>query len=255
MERISIILPPIEVCPYAHSFGYVYMITNRINGCFYIGQKHTTTSHIVEDYWGSGEKILNAVNKHGVTSFNRKILAWVGYNTSPNLQKLQDELDILEEYFIDISGAFEYPHHYNMSKGGKGLGSGEIHPCTGKHYNVGESNAWYGKGIQFTPEIRQRMSEKAKSHTGEKNGFYGKHHTEDWKERYRNGGNNPMARAVLKLDASGNIITRYATLKLVEFDGYSKSAVANRCKGKCINPVYKGYYWKYEDEFTLPDTP
>ena len=44
-------------------YGYVYKITNNINGKIYIEQKKG--EKLVENYWGSGKLIVEAVKKYG----------------------------------------------------------------------------------------------------------------------------------------------------------------------------------------------
>lgn len=55
-------------------YGYVYKITNNINGKIYIGQKKG--EKLVENYWGSGKLIVEAVKKYGKDNFSREVLEW-----------------------------------------------------------------------------------------------------------------------------------------------------------------------------------
>ena len=49
-------------------YGYIYKITNKINGKIYIGQHSKSDGSLEEmdeSYWGSGIKIINAIKKYG----------------------------------------------------------------------------------------------------------------------------------------------------------------------------------------------
>lgn len=50
-------------------YGYVYKITNNVNGKIYIGQKKS--EKLLENYWGSGKLIVEAIKKYGKIIFQR----------------------------------------------------------------------------------------------------------------------------------------------------------------------------------------
>ena len=164
--------------------------------------------------------------------------------TAEKEQILLDE----ERQYIYYLGLFINKEDYNESIGGDGLGSGRDHPCYGKHYNIGEDNPWYGTGLIFTDETRKNMSKAKEGCYGEKNNFYGKHHTEEWKEKYRYGDNNPMAKAVYQYSVLGEYICSYPSISSLP-KGFA--SVDDRCK-LSVNRIYRGkrvpyknYLWSF----------
>lgn len=73
-----------------NNIGYIYKITNKINGKFYIGQHKSL--HFDKNYFGSGILIQRAVKKYGKSNFNIDILDW-----ADSIEKLNK----LEEYYIN----------------------------------------------------------------------------------------------------------------------------------------------------------
>lgn len=55
-------------------YGYIYKVTNCINGKIYVGQKKA--EKFVEHYYGSGKLILHAIEKYGKENFTREVLQW-----------------------------------------------------------------------------------------------------------------------------------------------------------------------------------
>ena len=84
-------------------YGYVYKITNLLNGKCYVGQKKS--SQFDESYWGSGEGIKRAINKYGKENFKREILCEC---------ETQNELDDKEIENIISQNALS-PNGYNMT--------------------------------------------------------------------------------------------------------------------------------------------
>ena len=78
---------------------------------------------------------------------------------------------MMEIYFIDKYKSFiKDGHGYNATKGGEGfLGVRRF----------GKENYFYGK--HHTEETREKMRKNHRDISGEKNNFYGKHHTEETK--------------------------------------------------------------------------
>lgn len=90
-------------------YGYIYEITNLINGKKYIGQK-TSSKFLGNRYLGSGKQIHDAVNKYGKENFKVKMIK------SCNSKS---ELDEAEIYYIKLYDAVKSKNYYNISKGGE----------------------------------------------------------------------------------------------------------------------------------------
>lgn len=237
--RVPIKYPRKPVPDIKNPYGYIYIIRNNLNDKPYIGQKSSPV--VVDSYWGSSEHLKEDIKTLGADNFTREVIDWASS---------KEELNEKEIFWIDLLGTF-HGYGYNLSRGGDGLGSGKDHPCFGKHTLVGEKNPWYGIGLTFTPEIKKKMSDKAKMRTGKKNSFYGKHHTQEWKEKYRNGGNNPVAKSCFMYSESGEFIKKYDFVKSTEEDGHRAGTVSDRCRLKCKGKIttqripYHGYLWSY----------
>lgn len=89
--------------------NYVYKVTNKLNGKFYIGKrKHKDPHH--DKYMGSGSRIKAAIKKYGIENFDKEILAI--FDTNDEAAKFEASLvtkDLVE------SG-----NTYNMHEGGHG---------------------------------------------------------------------------------------------------------------------------------------
>ena len=94
-------------------YGFIYKITNLINGKSYVG-KHKGTDF--GEYWGSGSALHNAYKKYGKKNFKREILRYASF---------EDELDFMECFYIQECGT-RRPYGYNIAFGGKGGYTGEM---------------------------------------------------------------------------------------------------------------------------------
>ena len=133
----------------------------------YIVYKHTSpnnksyigiTSQKSERRWrrnGYGYKdhtyFWNAIQKYGWDNFQHEIL----FEGLTKEEAEQKEIELIA--------------HYNSNDGNCG-------------YNLSIGGESGSKGYKYTEEQRKRMSENRK---GEKNGMYGKHHTEETKQKER----------------------------------------------------------------------
>lgn len=173
-------------------FGYIYKITNKLNGKFYIGKRISSTFD--SKYWGSGKYLKAAIKKYGLEYFNREILCWA---------KSKEELCALEKQYIRDTEAIK--EGYNIALGGDGGStvSGTIKITNGfeeRHIALGEKipEGWIPgskqKGISkasknyrlsWTKERRQKKSilsmgelnsqyGRGDLHTGKRNGRYAK---------------------------------------------------------------------------------
>lgn len=166
---------------------HIYKITNKINQKFYYGVHNGSNT---EKYMGSGKALHQAYKKYGIENFIKEILLW--FDTVE--EAYEYEAVIVTEKMIDN------PQCYNMQTGGKGgitpseeTKQKQSEANKGKKHtqetlekmsiaNSGENNGFYGK--THSEETKQKMSEKAKIHSiGENNGMYGKTHSQETKDK------------------------------------------------------------------------
>ena len=128
------------------------MTTNLINGMRYIGKHH---GEINDSYLGSGSKLKEDIKKFGKINFKKDIL-YISQSEEENCQK--------EIEFIKAFNAVESPLFYNTHIGGAG----------------GNTTVGYSK------EEKVALSKKLSIlQRGRNNGMYGKHHTEETKQKIR----------------------------------------------------------------------
>jgi len=146
----------------------IYVILNTKNGKIYIGQASD-----LKRRWYHHKYDLNhnchrnsyfqrAWNKYGAKSFHFKILEYCPIEL----------LDDREQHFLDIY----IP---------KGI-------C----YNIAKDVVTPGRGVIASDETRRKMS---LARMGEKNGHFGKHHTEEAKQKISIGKSNPSAETRKKM--------------------------------------------------------
>lgn len=129
----------------------IYCITNKINGKKYIG----CSIDIHRRWWQHSNMnqnkhtsaLRNALIKYGIDNFEFEIIMCC----------CKDYFSMWEKHYISFSGTVA-PNGYNLTHGG------DAH-------------------IIFSDETREKIS---KAHTGDKNGFYGKKHSEEFKKKQSN---------------------------------------------------------------------
>jgi len=91
-------------------YYYVYQITNLINGKFYVG-KHKSARHPDKNgYYGSGKKIVAAIEKYGISNFKKEVLCYCSSNDEMAIK----EAEIVTKDFVKRKDT------YNMHTGGFG---------------------------------------------------------------------------------------------------------------------------------------
>lgn len=106
-------------------YGYIYLITNNINGKKYIGLRSSSTFD--DSYWGSGKLIQKAIAKYGKENFTREILHWC--ETPEQLV----ECELREIINRNAAGSSEY---YNLIATKTPILVGERNPFFGKHHST-----------------------------------------------------------------------------------------------------------------------
>ena len=104
-------------------YGYVYKVTNNINGKIYVGQHKSRV--LDESYWGSGVLIRRSQEKYGLENFTIEILEWCSS---------REDLDSKEIYWIKELNSTDPVVGYNIGFGGRSCGDhhGELNPMYGE---------------------------------------------------------------------------------------------------------------------------
>ena len=243
----------------------VYLITNRINGKRYVGitcrgYQERFKEHIHEAINGSTTILHNAIRKYGIDNFDLMLLE----NNIPDEDIGYKEQDYIQLYNTFYSSGIGY----NMTEGGGGM-SGYRHTEASKHQignslkghkfpesrNVKIQQAMTGR--EYKPEWREALSQSRLGRfKGSENPFYGKHHSDETKQRVSQANTKHH---VLQIDkCSGNVLRtfhnpKHAGIWVVE-NGYS-SGHPDTCGGRirevCRNSntacTAYGFKWKFEE--------
>lgn len=101
--------------------GYIYCITNKVNGKQYIGQTNTSVSKRYAEHLrcansdvDTSSLLYRAIRKYGVDNFYVDSLELV---TSDTKTELKDLLNDREIFYVANKGTYK-PKGYNMTKGG-----------------------------------------------------------------------------------------------------------------------------------------
>jgi group I intron endonuclease len=133
----------------------IYQTTNKVNQKIYVGAHKT--KDLDDTYLGSGKMLNRAIEKHGIESFERKVL----FICADEHEMYQKEREIVNEDFVKRSDT------YNMKRGGHG---GWDHVDN--------------TGRILSEDTHKKMSVSAKiRQTGETNSFYGKRHSKSSLEK------------------------------------------------------------------------
>lgn len=169
--------------------GYIYCITNKINGKKYIGQTKFDDDRRIKEHFHIADTtdrnlyLYNSIRKYGKENFDIEIL-------KDNLP--EEELDKWEIYYIGLYDTFE--HGYNNTIGGGGIRG--YHHTEETKQKISENHnpdiyteerarkiSFAQRGRPKSEEHKKKLSEWAKKRTGSKNAFYGKKHTEESKQK------------------------------------------------------------------------
>ena len=182
----------------------VYMHKNKINGKIYIGQ----TCQQPEKRWKDGEGykgssyFYSAIKKYGWSQFDHFILA-------DNLTL--EQANELEIKYIQQYKTTDDNYGYNLQSGGK-------------NYIMSEM-----------PKKKISEALKGIDRAGEKNSMYGKHHSEDTK-------NKLMLKNGIKIKCVEKNIIYNSMSEAERMTGIPNSNISKVCKGE--RKTAGGYHWE-----------
>lgn len=208
---------------------YIYLTTNLINGMKYIGQHY---GEINDSYIGSGSNLKKAILKFGKENFKKEIL---------EICNSYSELNIAERKWIQYYNAVENDNYYNIASGG-----GNSNPLAGmskeKRIEHSKKLSWHVQG--------EKNYFYGKHFCKEDHPMYGKHHSEESKEKMRKakkGGKAPTAKAIAIYDLEGKYLQSFETQRDFKiFLGLSPNGSTDTLKKYvAANKPYHGYIVKY----------
>jgi len=166
---------------------YIYSTKNILNEKCYVGQHASNDKD--NKYLGSGILIDKAIKKYGRKNFIKTIIEFCNN---------EEELNEREIYWIKQLNTI-HPYGYNISEGGYGNGTRGVVPWNkGKHGIYSKEtiekmtkklkliNVKGCKGHPCSEEAKLKIGAANKINSaGEKNGMFGKHHTEETLQKMR----------------------------------------------------------------------
>lgn len=198
--------------------GYIYLTTDTTNGMQYVGQHHyNKEGELDPNYHGSGV-IISRIYKERPETLKEEYI-----KTCYSDSEMNDD----EKYYIKLYKTL-WPNGYNLSEGGDG-------------------------GVRCE-ETRRKISNSHKGlQAGEKNPMYGKHHSEETKNKIsvaKKGKNRSeetkqkLSKKVLQFSLSGEFIREWPSTAECGRNGFNQAHVSACCRGKVKS--HKGFIFKFK---------
>ena len=237
--------------------GYIYIITNDINGKSYIGKTNDLVRRWKEHCYGnSNTSILSkALKKYGLSHFIFDIVAQIPFDDIDELNTVLKELEI---YYIALYNTFK--DGYNATVGGDGIsGYKQSKETTDKirKANTGrvvsdETKAKISanrKGIGHSEESKQKITKALLNRdysiyerAAEKRRGVKRDHEIVMKGAVK------RRKPILQYDLQGNFVKEWEGASLI--DGFESTNIASCCKGKIFRS--QGFIWRYKEGDDYP---
>ena len=211
----------------------IYKCTCTANGRSYIGQAQDLSSrrkHHINDLNNNkhaNSHLQRAWNKYGADNFQWEILELC------HIENLNDR----EVYWIEVFDAFHNGFNMTMGGGGiRGYKATEDSKQKRRLKMLGEKNPMYGRTGKLNPAYGRNMS-------GENSPSFGKHHTEESKEKNRQshlGKNNICSKAVICVETNELF---WSMGEAGRNKNCSDTTICKCCKG--VKKTAGGYHWRY----------
>lgn len=271
-----------------HIYGVIYKITNTINGKVYIGQTTRkfndrysakgTGMERVYNYHKKYSRYNNKYNDHLLFSIEKYSISSFVLDKEIDYAFSKEELNIKEKTWIRYYNSDKWEFGYNKNNGGNNakpnkntieklkksltgrefskehiLHLKEYQRNRPKSHNYNISKSKKGKpstfkGKHLPNSAKLILSKYAKERTGEKNSFYGKHHTRETLNKI-SGANNYNAKKVVCLTTKEEFGSIIQASKKYNVD---TSLIGRACIGKS---KYAGVYnnkplvWMFYKEY------
>lgn len=216
-------------------YGVVYTIIDGTNDLEYVGQTVRSAEERFKEHKIGNQYIDHVIKKRGAENFVLAVLK-VCYSKA--------ELNFWEKHFIKSRNTLS-PCGYNLTEGGAGSGKfivskgrkftpehcAKISASKMGHEVSKETRAILSAINKGKPQTAEAREKNVAAHLGEKNHFFGKHHTGDaiMKNSLAHRGETPYKNLVAELDAR-----QISYNKLAELLGLSQSHISNKMRGKKI---------------------
>jgi len=203
-----------------NNFSCIYKIVNKINNNIYVGScfkvKPRRNNHFktLSNNKHPNRYLQRAYNKYGKENFIFEIIERLEFPIDYDKILIKEHLENREQYYINSLNP-----KYNIRR-------------------IAESNL----GIKFSDEVRKKFSENQR---GDKNGFYGKKHSIETLELFKNR-ENKNYKYILKASQDRRKFTDEDIIKLFDLfqSGFTKKNLIYI--GLLTDTQYKNILWNKE---------